>query len=131
INHLAGIDQNNLTATVVTGTGTPTVAELVKGGGSAATSTNEQQTVTVPTTATKVRFTFNGVSGSDLTFSAATTPGQVQANLETIAALAGNVSVSSVSNGGPYVVTFQGTLAGVDVLKLSAAVITGTGSVTV
>ena len=66
---------------------------------------DEQQTITIPAGVTNLTFSFNGGAGTPLTFSSGTTAAQVQANLSTIPALAGNVSVTG-DNGGPFVVTF-------------------------
>jgi Ca2+-binding RTX toxin-like protein len=59
---------------------------------------------------------FDGVPSGDLDFTS--TAIDVQAALETIAALAGNVSVTGDLASGPALITFLNTLSGVDVSEL-------------
>jgi len=56
------------------------------------------------------------------------TPGLLQQALETIPALAGNVTVSG-ANGGPFTITFKGTLTGQNVAQITNAT-TPTGGTT-
>jgi len=80
--------------------------------------TNEQQTLTIPATAASVTFNFNGIpTTAPLAYTVTTTAAQVLANLQTIPALSGNITVSG-ANGGPFVVTFNNALKGKDVIAL-------------
>ncbi len=59
-----------------------------------------------------VTFSYNGTAASSaLTFSATATAASVQANLQTIAALTGKVTVTGPT-GGPFIVSFDPSLSG-------------------
>lgn len=105
------------------------------------TATNEVQTVTIGGGATGGTFplTYSGQTTTAITYPA--TAATVQAALVALSNVgAGNVAVTG-SSGGPYTVTFQGTLAGTNVAQMTtsaasltggtptAAVTTGTGGV--
>ena len=81
-----------------------------------------------------VRLSFNGQSvaaGSELIYSgpAVPTPADVEASLNTIPALSGNVAVIG-ANGGPYTIIFRNALAHTNVSALTAAT-TGAASAAV
>ena len=59
-------------------------------------------------------FSFNGVSGPAINLTNTTTAAQIQANLRSIPGLASSVNVTG-NNGGPWTLTFVGSLAGQDV----------------
>ena len=86
----------------------------------AATNVNPIQVATTSAAATITTVTEGGTGGSTPDAAA------VQANLDAIPALTGNVSVTGPA-GGPYVITFSNGLTGVNVSQLTTAV---TGSVT-
>jgi hypothetical protein len=93
-------------------------------------TTEEVQTVTEGGSGlTSFTLTFNGQTTSSLV--AAATAAQVQAALVALSNIgAGNVAVTG-SAGGPYTVTFQGTLANTNVAQMTATPTGGTGTVTV
>lgn len=81
----------------------------------------------------------SGLTSFTLTFSGQTTAAiaaaapaaDVQAALEALSTIgAGNITVAGAA-GGPYTVTFGGTLAGTDVAQMTATPTGGTGTVTV
>ena len=80
------------------------------------TPANEVQRITRTSNGSAV-FSFNGVSGPSINLATSTTAAQIQANLRSISALAGNVNVTG-NNGGPWTLTFVGSLAGQDVPDL-------------
>lgn len=94
------------------------------------TVSNEVQTLTEGGSGlTSFTVTWNAQTTSSL--AAAATAAQVQAALEALSNIgAGNVVVTG-SAGGPYTVTFQGTLAGTDVAAMTTTPTGGTGTVTV
>lgn len=94
------------------------------------TVSNEVQTVTEGGSGlTSFTLTYSGQTTASL--AAAATAAQVQAALEALSNIgAGNVTVTG-NAGGPYTVTFKGTLAGTDVAQMSATPTGGTGTVTV
>lgn len=102
---LGGIGVNNVNVTDIV-----QVAETTKGGAS-----NEVQTISIPTAPKNNQFFLN-FNGQTTTAIAANADGAtVQAALEALSGIgAGNVSVTGMA-GGPYVVTFQGALANIDV----------------
>lgn len=89
---------------------------------------DEQQYVSIPNSVSKLTFRFNGVAATQLTFSSSTTAAQIQANLNTIAALAGNVLVTR-PEGGDFLVTFTNQLAAQDLANLTATRDAGTGTI--
>ena len=124
INALAGLNVPSLTAATASSTvsntdNTMRVTETTRGGDLSAV-VNEDQTVVVGQNVASWQWTFNGVTGAAaLSYTAgSTTPGAVSTSLTTnFPALSGNISVSG-PNGGPYVVTFVGALAGQDANSL-------------
>lgn len=92
---------------------------------------SEVQTVTIDATGGTFTLTFGGQTTSAIAFDAAASA--VQTALQALSTIgAGNVLVTG-SAGGPYTVTFVGTLKGVNVAQLtsSAASLTGgAGTVT-
>lgn len=123
-NALAGLNLPSLSAFTTnstTGDTTVKIAELQRGGPASA-PVGEQQTVAFGVGVTSVAFEFNGVAGSVLAHPFATTAGALQANLNGIPALQGNVQVAGPA-GGPYVVKFVNGLANQDVslLKINSA----------
>lgn len=95
-----------------------------------ASATNEVQTVTITGSPTGGTFTltFGGNTTTGIAFNAAATA--VQSALVALASIgAGNVTVTG-SAGGPYTVTFGGTLAGTNVAQMttSGASLTGGSS---
>lgn len=84
---------------------------------------NEVQTVIVNGSPTTWTLTFNGQTTAPISHPA--TAGTVQSALEALANIApGDVSVSG-SSGGPYTITFTGTLAKTNVSTLIANVVSG------
>lgn len=84
-------------------------------------SANEVQTVTISGTPTGGSFTldYNGQPTVDIAYNA--TASAVQTALQNLSNIgSGNVAVTG-SAGGPYTVTFQGTLAAANVAQLTAA----------
>jgi hypothetical protein len=64
---------------------------------------------------------FNGTNATGaLNFQTGTTATDVQNNLQTIAALNGRISVTG-SNGGPFTIAFNNSLAGVNVPQITAS----------
>lgn len=112
--------------------------------GSSLTLTNSQSTaiteiqqVTAGAGATTFNLSFPavtgvGAGGTSATITTATADGgAIQAALQAIPALSGNVSVSGPA-GGPWLVSFNNALAGLDVSALtSATVVSGSGDTTV
>jgi hypothetical protein len=94
------------------------------------TVSNEVQTLTEGGSGlTSFTVTFGGQTTASI--AAAATAAQVQAALEALSTVgAGNVTVTG-SAGGPYTVTFQGTLAGTDTAAMTTTPTGGTGTVTV
>jgi hypothetical protein len=94
------------------------------------TVSNEVQTLTEGGSGlTSFTVTFGGQTTASL--AAAATAAQVQAALEALSTVGvGNVTVTG-SAGGPYTVTFQGTLAGTDTAAMTTTPTGGTGTVTV
>jgi len=94
------------------------------------TVSTEVQTVTEGGAGlTSFTLTFSGQTTTSL--AAAATAATVQAALEALSNVgAGNVTVTGAA-GGPYTVTFGGTLAGTDVAQMTATPTGGTGTVTV
>lgn len=91
---------------------------------------NEVQTVTEGGSGlTSFTLTFSGQTTAAI--AAAAPAADVQAALEALSNIgAGNVTVAG-ADGGPYTVTFGGTLAGTDVAQMTATPTGGTGTVTV
>jgi hypothetical protein len=94
------------------------------------TVSNEVQTLTEGGSGlTSFTVTFGGQTTASI--AAAATAAQVQAALEALSTVgAGNVTDTG-SAGGPYTVTFQGTLAGTDTAAMTTTPTGGTGTVTV
>jgi hypothetical protein len=94
------------------------------------TVSNEVQTLTEGGSGlTSFTVTFGGQTTASI--AAAATAAQVQAALEALSTVGvGNVTVTG-SAGGPYTVTFQGTLAGTDTAAMTTTPTGGTGTVTV
>lgn len=92
--------------------------------------TDEVQTVTEGGSGlTSFTLTYSGQTTGSI--AAAATAATVQAALEALSNIgAGNVSVTG-SAGGPYTVSFQGTLADTNVAQMTATPTGGTGTVTV
>jgi hypothetical protein len=92
--------------------------------------TDEVQSVTEGGSGlTSFTLTYSGQTTASI--AAAATAAQVQAALEALSNIgAGNVSVTG-SAGGPYTVTFQGTLADTNVAQMTSTPTGGTGTVTV
>jgi hypothetical protein len=92
--------------------------------------TDEVQTVTEGGSGlTSFTLTYSGQTTASI--AAAATAATVQAAIEALSNVgAGNVSVSG-SAGGPYTVTFQGTLADTNVAQMTSTPTGGTGTVTV
>jgi hypothetical protein len=77
-----------------------------------------------------VRLSYNGVIGSEatkLTFQAGVSPtaADVLAHLNSLSALNGNVQVTGAA-GGPFTITFGGTLAGANASQIGASATDGT-----
>jgi hypothetical protein len=81
------------------------------------TNGNEVQRITRVGNNVPVTFSFNGANAAAITLSTATTNTQIQTNLNTIAALTGRVTVTG-NAGGPWTVTFGGTLANTNVNQI-------------
>jgi len=95
-----------------------------------ASSTDEVQTVTEGGSGlTSFTLTFSGQTTAAI--AAAATAAAVQAALEALSNInVGDVTVTG-ADGGPYTVTFGGTLADADVPQMTATPTGGTGTVTV
>lgn len=95
---------------------------------SGGTVTNEVQLVTITGTPTGGTFslTFNGQNTTDIAYNASAST--VRAALAALSTVNGNANVGVTgSAGGPYTVTFQGTLAGTDVAQMTASAANLTG----
>ena len=94
---------------------------------------NEIQTITIPATVTSVNFSLNAF-GANLTtvnipFTSSTPASVIQSALERLTNIQpGNISVTGVA-GGPFTVTFQSALQGIDFGQLTSTVVTGTGAI--
>ena len=121
-NALANVNVAQLT-TAVTGGATATAATVQDGIG------NELQTITLAgTSGGTFTVSFNGVAATwAITFTTGSSPtaAEVLANLNSIAALNGNVTVLG-GNAGPFFVVFKNALASADVPQMTTAVTGGT-----
>jgi len=106
-----------------------TTRKYIKYTGSG-TSTNEVQSVTEGGSGlTSFTLTFSGQT--TVSVAAAATAATLQTALENLSNIGpGNVVVTG-NAGGPYTVTFQGTLAGSNVAQMTSTPTGGTGTVTV
>jgi hypothetical protein len=95
-----------------------------------AAGTNEVQTVTLGGTVAAHTFTLTfGANTTSALASDTATAAQVQAALQGLASIgAGNAVVSGVA-GGPFTVTFVGTLANTNVAQMTATALTGSTAV--
>ncbi len=124
---MAGSDVPQFTSTITGGTGAVTHATTTAGR---AINASETELLTVPATVTTFTLTFNGATTTAITRASAT-GATVQAALEALGTVGvGNVSVAGVM-GGPYVVQFRGSLAGIDVTDLTATTASGSGTITI
>src|SRR5262249_15540471 len=93
-------------------------ASTLTAAASVSGTVNEVQTVVVGAAVTAFALTYNGVDSAVITVSPTTTGDAVQAALQAIPALAGNVTVTGAA-GGPYTVTFVNGLGGLNVSALT------------
>jgi hypothetical protein len=101
------------------------ISRKITDGVTMAAGTNEVQTATRTGTGTGAWSLYGDEAPAVMTFDATTTAGALQTHLESIAAIgAGNILVAGAA-GGPYTITFQGTLAGEQVPLLEFRTVTG------